>query len=106
MFLLLQTAFAGKVVDFNWSADPITRYMPDCSGDFECSQALDKMKSSVKSEAKRQVQSSEACSKFESTMGASSSSLQSFNIREVHSVPSGGELTWYVTGKVTCVFYE
>lgn len=106
MMWMIGIAFASQTVDLEWMAEPIVKTKPDCSSDAECTQALSKMKTAVRSEAERQAKSSGICSEMEGSLGASSSAVQSVFIREMNPVPSGDEITWYVTGKVYCVFYE
>jgi|GEM_PF-6360524 hypothetical protein len=103
---IIGVAFAGRTVELEWMADPIVKEKSECSTDVECSAALSAMKSSVRSEAKRQAKSSDICSDMESSLNASSSSVKSVSIREMNPVPSGYEITWHITGKVTCEFFE
>ena len=106
MIWLLSIALASQTVELEWMATPIVKEKPDCSTDQECSQAFEKMKTDVKSEAQKQAKSSAVCSDMEASLGASSSEVKSVYIREMNPVPSDTEITWHITGKVTCTFYE
>ena len=106
LYWIIAVVFAGRSVELEWMAEPIVKDKPECSSDAECSAALSSMKSSVRSEAQRQAKSSSICSDMESSLGASSSIVKSVYIREMNPVPSGYEITWHITGKVTCEFFE
>ena len=106
MFWMIGIALAGRTIDLDWMAQPIVKDKPECSTDAECSSALATMKSEVRSEAQRQAKSSDTCSDMESSLGASSSSVKSVYIKEMNPVPSSYEITWHISGKVTCEFFE
>ena len=106
MWWLVGTALASRTVDFDWMAQPIVKEKPDCATDAECTSALASMRAAVKSEAKRQAKSSSTCSDMESSLGASSSKVKSVVVREMNPVPSSYEITWHISGKITCEFFQ
>jgi hypothetical protein len=104
MIVLLNLALAATPMDLDWQAESISKSRPDCSSDYECTQAIEKQKSEVKREATSQARS--FCKNAASTFGFSKGEYKSVYIKEMNPVISDYDITWYVSGKVKCVFYQ
>ena len=99
------TAQAATPIDLDWSTQ-IEKDVPSCSGDYECTQALKRLESQVRQEAKTEAK--QACGNAASTFHAARSEFQSLYIRDIDLVvgrPYEGRMTYYVSGKLNCILY-
>ena len=103
--LLISQAFAGMDIDSSHLVT-IHKDMPDCSGDYECTQAIEKQQSQVKREAKAEVKSKRLCSDVARTFGGSKGVLKSAYVADLNVLPDGAQFRYHVEVKYVCTVYQ
>ena len=103
--LLISQAFAAMDIDSTHLAT-IQKNMPDCTGDYECTKAVEQQQAQVKREAKAEVTSKNLCSDVARTFGGTKGVLKMAYVTDLSALPDGSQFRYHVEVKYICTVYQ
>ena len=103
--LLVSQVFAAMDIDSSHLAT-IHKDMPDCSGDYECTKALEVLEAQVRREAKAEIKSRDLCSSVARTFGGSKGMLKIAYVTDLSVLPDGSQFRYHVEVKYVCTVYQ
>ena len=103
--LITMLAYAAMDIDSTYTTT-IRKDVPVCSGDYECTKAIDVQRAQVKREVRAEIKQKDYCSNEARVFGGQKGELKSVYVSEINAVPDGSQFIYYATAKVVCTIYQ